>query len=67
MDTSLLILKSSTMSNFIVSHNISVKVKVEICNRRFDNFYLDWHHRQLSLIPLEERPVDIYTTHKTRS
>ena len=47
------------MSNFNFKQNISVKDKVEILIRRYDNiFYFEWNHQQLTMIPSEERPLN---------
>ena len=47
------------MSNFNFKQNISVKDKVEILIRRYDNiFYFEWYHQQLTMIPSEERPLN---------
>ena len=47
------------MSNFNFKQNISVKDKVKMLIRRYDNiFYYEWNHQKLSFIPLEERPMD---------
>ena len=47
------------MSNFNFKQNISVKDKVEILIRRYDNiFYFEWNHQQLTMIPSAERPLD---------
>ena len=60
INISQIVLYSGIMPNFKFPESTSIKNKIYILIKRYENnFYSGWSDRQLDLLPVGERPVSV--------
>ena len=60
INISQIVLYSGIMPNFNFPQGTSIKNKIYILIKRYENFYSGWSDRQLALLPVGERPENIH-------